>query len=100
MKKNIFAKMKKMKGFLSTILVLSLSTILVGFGAKGKMDEFDNNSSLLASDDSNKIVRSASTPAWNNPDDPEGYPSSQYGVYYNDDSYWSYGGVNDYWSII
>lgn len=92
--------MKKMKGILSTILVLSFSTILVGVGAKGNVDEADNNSSLLASDDSNKIVRNASTPAWNNPDDPEGYPSSQYGVYYNYHSYWSYGGVDDYWSDI
>lgn len=100
MKKNIFAKMKKMKGILSTILVLSFSAILVGVGAKGNVDEADNNSSLLASDDSNKIVRNASTPAWNNPDDPEGYPSSQYGVYYNYHSYWSYGGVDDYWSSI
>ena len=100
MKKNIFVKMKKMKGILSTILVLSFSAILVGVGAKGNVDEADNNSSLLASDDSNKIVRNASTPAWNNPDDPEGYPSSQYGVYYNDHSYWSYGGVDDYWSNI
>lgn len=66
MKKNIFAKMKKMKGILSTILVLSFSAILVGVGAKGNVDEADNNSSLLASDDSNKIVRNASTPAWNN----------------------------------
>lgn len=92
--------MKKMKGILSTILVLSFSAILVGVGAKGNVDEADNNSSLLASDDSNKIVRNASTPAWNNPDDPEGYPSSQYGVYYSYHSYWSYGGVDDYWSSI
>lgn len=38
MKKNIFAKMKKMKGILGTILVLSFSAILVGVGAKGNVD--------------------------------------------------------------
>ena len=51
MKKNIFVKMKKMKGILSTILVLSFSAILVGVGAKGNVDEADNNSSLLSSYD-------------------------------------------------
>ena len=102
MKKNIFAKMKKKKGFLSTILLCFLVSFLAIGNAKNNESELNDNSDVLASNENEtKVVRNASTvPAWNNPDNPEGYPSSQYGVYYNEHSYWSYGGVDDYWSNI
>ena len=102
MKKNILNKTRKMKGFFSTILLCSLMSFFVIGNAKNNESELNDNSDVLASNENEtKVVRNAPTvPAWNNPDDPEGYPSSQYSIYYNEHSYWSYGGVDDYWSNI